>query len=537
VKRLAFWVGIGAATLAALILAGVLALPYFLDLPKVQALAAANASQALGRPVRFASVSVRLLPMPRVELHGLEVAEDSRFGTEPFVTLERGFLSLRLRPLLGGRLEFGELRFVRPQIRLVEGPDGRYNVESLGVVKAAAASLPASAVGREAPAKGAAAGTPLLAAGIAVEKGTVSFVSRAAGQGEYRLVDLDLRLGGAGHGLTMVGSGTVTPGNVALRLVDGALGLGGVRVLGDAPVSGRLVFESDDLGLLVATGAPSAFGLSGRVRGALSLGGVLASPHASGPVLIPQALIRHRSLRCRPPERTLAIEDVSMTARWAERTLLGRPLQAKVGGGTVTATVTATFDQGLHVVVGDLSTRGFPLAPILVDFLCDGYAVAGPLDLSASLTIRTPDALQASSGEGRFSIGRGRVVGPSALRLFHDVVRTVELAASAAGEERPSPFEFESITGTYRLRDGVVSTRDLLYTGRGFTVTASGDYALSTDGLTVDLVLRHRREQMRARVTGTAAAPVLRVDILGTLREVESRKIERGLHDLLRRFR
>ena len=33
------------------------------------------------------------------------------------------------------------------------------------------------------------------------------------------------------------------------------------------------------------------------------------------------------------------------------------------------------------------------------------------------------------------------------------------------------------------------------------------------------------------------AAPVLRVDILGTLREVESKKLERGLRDLLRRFR
>jgi hypothetical protein len=503
VKRLAFRVAIGAAALAALIVAAVLAVPYFLDLPRVQALAAANASQALGRPVRFASVSVRLLPVPRVELHGLQVAEDPRFGTEPFVTLERGFLSLRLRPLLGGRLEFGELRLVRPQIRLVEDADGRYNVASLGVVRAAAGSLPSNSAGREAPTRGAAAaGSPLLAAGIAVEQGTVSFVSRAAGRGEYRLIDLDLRLRGAGHGLSVAGRGTVSPGNVVVRLVDGALALHGVRALGDAPVSGQLLFESDDLDALAAAVGGRGFGLSGPVRGALSLGGVVASPHASGPVLIPRAVVRHTTPRCRPPERTLAIEDVSMTARWAARALLGRPLQARVGGGSVTATLAVRFDEGLEVALGDLGTRGLPLAPILVDFLCEGYAVTGPLDLSAEL-----------------------------------IIRTVDLAASAVGVERPSPFEFESIAGSYRLREGVVSTRDLLYTGRGFTVAASGDYALSTDALNVDLVLRHRREQMRARVTGTAAAPVLRVDVLGTLREVESNKIERGLHGLLRRFR
>ena len=226
-----------------------------------------------------------------------------------------------------------------------------------------------------------------------------------------------------------------------------------------------------------------------------------------------------------------------MTARWAERTLLGRPLEAKVAGGTVSANVTVTIDHGLRAVLSDISVRGLSLAPILVEFLCDGYAVTGRLDLSASLTVRTPDVLRSSSGDGRFSIGRGRVVGPSALRLFRDVVKTADLAASVVGEDLPSPFEFESIAGSYRIRDGVVTTRDLLYTGQGFTVTASGDYALATDGLNVDLLLRRRREQMRARVTGTSAAPVLRVDVLGTLREVESKKLERGLHDLLRRFR
>ena len=131
--------------------------------------------------MRFDSVSVRLLPTPRVELRGLEVAEDPHFGTEPFVKLERGFLSLRLRALLRGRLEFGELRLVRPEIRLVEGPDGRYNVASLGVVKGASASRPSSAAGREGPARSAVAAAPLLASGIVVERGTVRFVSRIAG--------------------------------------------------------------------------------------------------------------------------------------------------------------------------------------------------------------------------------------------------------------------------------------------------------------------------------------------------------------------
>ena len=343
--------------------------------------------------MRFASISVRLLPMPRVELHGLEVAEDPRSGTKPFVTLERGFLSVRLRSLLGGRLEFGELRLVRPQIRLVEGADGRFNAASLGVVKAAAASLPATAAGREPPARSMAAGASLLAGDIAVEQGTVSFVSRTPGPREYRLVDLELRVRETGHGLTMVGSATLTPGNVAIRLVDGNLALSSARGLADAPVRGQLLFESDDLGSLVTTLTPSSLGLTGRVRGVLSLGGVVASPQASGPVLIPRAVIHHRSLRCRPPERTLAVEDVSTTARWAERTLLGRPLEAKVAGGTVTANVTVTFDQGLHAVLGDLSMRPSS-RPSSWTSCVTATPSRGRLDLSGSLTVRTPDGLR-----------------------------------------------------------------------------------------------------------------------------------------------
>lgn len=536
-KRLAVWVGIGTALVAVLILAAVLAVPYALDLPQVQALAAASASQVLGRPVRFTSVSLRVLPMPRVELYGLEVAEDPRFGTEPFIVLERGILSVRLRPLLGGRLEFGELTLERPLIRLVEGPDGRLNVASLGDVKQTATASQPGARGREMPPRGPAAGTSLLAADIAIEKGTAIFASRAAQAGGYRVVDLDLRLRGMGPALTVVGRGILDPGRVSLRLAGGEVAIAGARSLAEAPLRGQLHFESDDVGPLVATLVPAGLVLTARMGGALHLEGVLVSPRAAGSVAMSRATIRHASARCRPPERALAVEDVMLTARWAERTLVARPVGARAAGGAVAASATLTIDHGLRATVSDISVRGVSLAPVLGDFLCHGYAVTGPLDLSASVTARTPDVLRSASGEGRFSIGRGHVVGPRALDLFRHVARTVDLVASVAGEERPSPFEFDSIAGSYQIRDGVVTTRDLLYTGRGFTVSGSGHYGLASDELSADLVFRHRREQVRARVTGTAEAPVLKVDVLGATRDLEGRVAERGLRDLLRHFR
>src|SRR5437870_13846755 len=98
----------------------------------MQTLIASGASQALGRPVKFASISSVVFPVPAVELYALEIGEDPHFGTAPFVKLDTGRLTLRVRPLLWGRIEFGALTLTRPAITLIRNPDGQLNIASLG---------------------------------------------------------------------------------------------------------------------------------------------------------------------------------------------------------------------------------------------------------------------------------------------------------------------------------------------------------------------------------------------------------------------
>jgi len=130
-KRALKWlVGIGAVAVLLLVGAAI-ALPRLVDTPRVQAMIASSAAQAIGRPVKFESLSVGLFPLPSIELHKLEVAEDPQFGTAPFLMLETGRVYLKLRPLLGGRVEFGDIRLERPRIALIQSADGRLNVASL----------------------------------------------------------------------------------------------------------------------------------------------------------------------------------------------------------------------------------------------------------------------------------------------------------------------------------------------------------------------------------------------------------------------
>src|SRR6267143_477919 len=132
VRRPVKWlVGVVAAVLV-LVVAALILVPVLVDLPRVQALIASNASQALGRPVKFRSMSITVLPLPAVTLNGLEIAEDPQFGKAPFLRLETGRVRLKLLPLLTGRVELGDIKLTKPVITVIQSPDGRMNISTLG---------------------------------------------------------------------------------------------------------------------------------------------------------------------------------------------------------------------------------------------------------------------------------------------------------------------------------------------------------------------------------------------------------------------
>src|SRR5258708_11533608 len=132
VRRPVKWlVGVVAAVLV-LVVAALIFVPLLVDTPRVQALIASNASQALGRPVKFRSMSISVLPLPAVALHRLAIAEDPHFGTEPFLKLQTGKVRLKLLPLLTGRVELGDVKLTKPVITVIQTADGRMNISTLG---------------------------------------------------------------------------------------------------------------------------------------------------------------------------------------------------------------------------------------------------------------------------------------------------------------------------------------------------------------------------------------------------------------------
>lgn len=536
-KRAVKWLGIAVAVVGLLVLVAAIALPRLIDTPRVQAMIASSAAQAVGRPVKFASLSVGLFPLPSIELHKLEVAEDPQFGTTPFLTLETGRIYLKLRPLLTGRVEFGDITLQRPRIALIQDAAGRLNVASLAPP---AESRTASRPGRSGGAATGGAAAAIVSR-VKIDKGLITYVVNGKGAAEtpYRVEDLDLTVTGQGTQLAFKGALVVKPGDLIVRLADGIISVNGAKTLLEAPVRAKVGIEGKDIEKLVAAAAGPTPAIGGPIKGDFTLGGTLAGPRISGNVELASVRVTQSNQNCpEPKQRTLALGPLKMSGVSFEGARLqSRPVTTSVGGGPISANLTVTLDHGAHVQLSDLAIKSVPAEKVLVDFLCQGYAVSGPLDLTGALSTNTSDLLNTLAGSGQLRIGPGKVVGPQALALIR-VVTQVAGAASVLARDVPrsltsSPVDFESITGTYQITNGVLSTKDLLYTTKEVKVGVAGDYGLVSTRMNLDLRVDHGRGEVRAKVTGNAASPSVLVDPSSVADHIDRKKVE----DLLKRFR
>ena len=539
-RALKWLIGIG-AVVAVLLVVAAIALPRLVDTPRVQAMIASSAAQAIGRPVKFESLSVRLFPLPAVELHNLEVAEDPQFGTSPFLTLETGRVYLRLRPLFSGRVEFGNITLERPRIALIQHADGHLNVASLAP---ASESRTASRPGRSGGG-GAGGAAAAVVSQVKIVGGAVTYVALGKGTAPtpYRIESLDLTLTSQASQLNVKGTLRVNPGDLLVRLTDGVVALNGTRAPLEAPLRGRVGIEGKDIEPLVAAAGPTP-AIAGPIKGDLTLGGTLGAPRASGTVELASLRVTKTAAGCpEPKRRTLSLGALKLAgASWDGERLQSRPTTTSLAGGTISTNLTATLDRGVHVQLGELTIKGLPAEKVLVDFLCEGYAVAGPLDLTGGLSASASDLWNTLDGAGRLKLGPGRVVGPQALALIDTLTHITGAVSSVLAADVPrgltsSPVDFESITGTYQITNGVVTTRDLLYTSRAIKVGVVGNYGLASGRMNLDLRVQHARGELRAHLAGSAASPTIKVDPSSVTTNVSREELETGVQDLLKRFR
>ena len=502
-------------------IAATAALPRIVDTSRVQSLIASSLSQALVRPVKVRSISVAVLPYPAVRLHGVEIGEDPAFGAGPFARLDAADLRLKLWSLLRGHVEFTTLVLERPTITVMQNSDGRWNFVTLGTARETASGPRGPRTG------GPAVASAALVSRIIVHHGLIAHeMRREDGTAlRQRLEDVEGTLSPRAGRLGFAGSARAMPTDLGVKVTEGTLGLSGARTLNDAGVRARIELDGQSIHPLTVALLGGEPAVTGAITGRLDLSGTVGRPRAAGEVELRDATVTRTSSACpEPRSRALALATVKASVRWDDGQLVLQPLTTGIGQGSVTTKLVASAPPPAHVELSDLVLKGIPLDRVLVGFLCHGYAVTGPLDLTATLTFSPSDPARTLSGTGRFSIGAGKIIGARALALVGDVVHG------------GSALEFDSIAGSYEIRNGVVTTRDLAYASRALRAMARGDYAIATGQMNVDVVLDHGRGMLLAKLTGPAESPAVRVAPATVRRRIEPERVERGFRELLKKF-
>jgi len=425
---------------------------------------------------------------------------------------------------------------------VVQAADGRLNISTLGTgsgSKSAGEPRPPAEGWRGPGASGAGGATAISR--VSVDGGIVTYIARGKGDAltQYRLEDLDVTITGGATQLSFKGDAKVQPGALALKLSDGVVALAAGKPLTEAGLRGKVALEGKDVKALTAAAAGPSPQIGGSLKAALTLGGTVGAPTASGEVQMSPLTVTQAQPSCpAPKERTLTIPSLKLATAYQGERLSARPLTASLADGTVTTQLTVTLGRGVHVQLADLGIKTLPLEKVLVDYLCQGYAITGPLDLTGGLAFDAADMLGTLTGPGQLKVGRGKVVGSQALALIGSVVRVGGAISALLSSDLPSdmfgsPLEFDSITGTYQITSGTATTKDLLYTSRAMKVLIAGDYGLASNRLNLDMTVTHNRGEIKAKITGTTSSPTIRV-APGSL--IAPDKAEKGIKDLLKRF-
>jgi AsmA protein len=130
---------VGAVVL--IFLAVLAAIPLFVNANQFRPLLESRLSAMLGREVRIGSLSLSMFS-GKVSANEVTIAEDPAFGPGPFARANRLDIGVEMGPLiLDRKLNVTAVEIVEPEVTLALGPDGKWNISTLG---AKAAPAPAA---------------------------------------------------------------------------------------------------------------------------------------------------------------------------------------------------------------------------------------------------------------------------------------------------------------------------------------------------------------------------------------------------------
>ena len=387
---------IGLLIVVVLVIGGILALPFLIDLNKYQDQYKPLIEDALNRKVQLQDIRLTIWPRIGARVAGFTVLDDPAFGSSPFASLASLDIGVKLMPLLSGKVEVEEITLRNPVITVIKNKNGVLNVSTIGRTGVAVPKTPSRAPipSTEGPLKILA----LLAVDrVSIAGGTLTYRDQSATKPtEYIVQDMEILLQSVrlGQSPTLHVGMLVQPLNLPVKL-DGTFG----------PVKEST--DIDAINLRLALGKTD-FTITGKTVGRN------ASLNISAPVIntanLPIAL---------PLQKPVDLKDLQIAAEIQGQDVLLRRLSFQLFDGQMAAEGTVTSGSETPPFTGKMTIQGMQLGPALNALATTQVSISGTAGANLSVQGRgfsMPDLTQSLEGTGHVAVKDGKIEGVNLLQ-------------------------------------------------------------------------------------------------------------------------
>ena len=515
---------IGLFIVIVFVIAGLLSLPFLVDLASYQDQYKPLIEDALNRKIELQSIRLTIWPRIGARIVGFTVMDDPSFSATPFASLSSLDVGVKLLPLLSKQVEIEEITLRNPLITVIKNKDGITNLSTLGP-RTAAPAAPEKPQPQQ--------GDPLQALAllavdrVSIDGGMLIYHDlSAAAKAEYQIQDLAFHLTSVHlgetptvhlnatvqpHGVPVTLDGRFGPltqtleiqgydfmvgiGKTALR-VSGAL-LGGklaatlsapsissadlpvalpltkpvelrdLHVVAHAPyplkqgVSGMELADVSDLGLKIHAGGS-----------ALDVKGTLLAGHAK--VMITSPSINTADLPVDTGlKKPVELKNVEVNADLKGQDARLSNLSFQLFNGDAKAQGDMSLGSASPPFNGQVLIRGLQLKPILEALSPDSkLSMSGTAAANLAFAGRgfsMPDLTKALEGPGHVEVKEGKLEG---VNLTEEAVALLKVAGVSLDQAKATAFS--TLETDFMIKQGIVNIQRLLADSHDFQATGNG---------------------------------------------------------------
>jgi AsmA protein len=523
---------IGLIIVVALVIGGILALPFLVDLNKYQDQYKPIIEEALNRKVLLQDIRLTIWPRIGARVAGFTVLDDPAFGSKPFASLTSLDIGVKLVPLFSGKVEVENITLRSPVITVIKNKNGVLNVSTIGRPGVELPKTPSRAPipSTDGPLKILA----LLAVDrVSIAGGTLTFLDLSvATPTEYIVHDMEILLQSVrlGQSPTLHIGMLVQPLNLPVNL-DGTFG----------PLKEST--DIDAMNFQLALGKTN-FTITGKTVGKN------ANLSISAPIIntanLPVTL---------PLQKPVDVKNLQITADIQGQDALLQNLSFQLFDGQLAAEGRITSGFETPPFTGTVSIQGIQLGPALNALATTPLMISGTAGAKLSVQghgFSMPNLTKSLEGTGHVAVKDGKIEGVNLLQEAISILKVTGISLDNA-----KATAFSTIETDLAVRQGIIHVQRLLMDSHDFQATGGGtigfDQSLS---LTVNLnlsqdlsrkialsspaaklVMKEGRLSLPLLITGTVQAPSYGLDmkgLTGRAQEQVQKKVEEAIDGLLK---